>query len=105
MTAESPTSDSTARRFFHGTRASPKQGDLIQPGYASNFTERKSSWVYVSETLNAATWGAETHLDWQGHSAGDPGDEGRYRGQGAHRRLSCSLESARVRLAFGCGDA
>jgi hypothetical protein len=47
------------RRFFHGTRADLKPGDLIQPGYASNYTERASSWVYFSETLNAAAWGAE----------------------------------------------
>ena len=51
--------DPSARRFFHGTRADLKPGDLIQPGYASNFTERRSPWVYFSETLGAATWGAE----------------------------------------------
>lgn len=49
----------TERRFYHGTRADLKTGDLIQPGYASNFTNRRSPWVYFSETLNAATWGAE----------------------------------------------
>ena len=47
------------RRFFHGTRADLKPGDLIRPGYASNFTERRSPWVYFSGTLNAAIWGAE----------------------------------------------
>jgi rifampin ADP-ribosylating transferase len=49
----------TSRRFFHGTRADLRPGDLIQPGYNSNFTERRSPWVYFSETLNAAIWGAE----------------------------------------------
>lgn len=47
------------RRFYHGTRAHVQPGDLIQPGYASSYTERKSPWVYLSETLNAADWGAE----------------------------------------------
>lgn len=51
--------DTTARRFYHGTRADLKPGDLIQPGHSSNYTARKSPWVYFSETLNAATWGAE----------------------------------------------
>jgi len=45
--------------FFHGTRAVLHPGDLIRPGFSSNYTERRSPWVYFSETLNAATWGAE----------------------------------------------
>ena len=49
----------SSRQFFHGTRADLKPGDLIQPGYPSNYTERRSPWVYFSETLDAATWGAE----------------------------------------------
>lgn len=53
------TSDSNARRFYHGTKANLKPGDLIQAGYGSNYTDRKSRWVYFSETLFAATWGAE----------------------------------------------
>lgn len=58
--AAAPTpSDVGARRFYHGTRAVLKPGDLIQPGYASNYTARRSPWVYFSETLEAATWGAE----------------------------------------------
>jgi len=52
-------SASGSRRFYHGTRADLKSGDLIQPGYLSNYCERKSQWVYFSETLQAATWGAE----------------------------------------------
>jgi rifampin ADP-ribosyltransferase len=48
-----------ARRFYHGTRADLEPGDLIRPGYASNYTERRSPWVYFSETLDAAIWGAE----------------------------------------------
>jgi hypothetical protein len=57
--ARSMPSDSSSRRFYHGTRADLKPGDLIRPGYSSNYTVRKSPWVYFSETLEAATWGAE----------------------------------------------
>lgn len=45
--------------YFHGTRADLQPGDLIRPGYGSNYTERASPWVYFSATLEAATWGAE----------------------------------------------
>ena len=57
--ASSTTSDGNSRRFYHGTRADLEPGDLIQLGYSSNYTERKSPRVYFSETLDAATWGAE----------------------------------------------
>ena len=57
--AGSTASETSSRRFYHGTRADLKIGDLIGPGYSSNYTERKSPWVYFSETLHAATWGAE----------------------------------------------
>jgi hypothetical protein len=56
---QSTESEAISRKFYHGTRAALKSGDLIQPGYSSNYTERKSPWVYFSETLQAATWGAE----------------------------------------------
>ena len=51
--------DTSARRFFHGTRAHLRPGDLIGPGHSSNYTERRSPWVYFTGTLDAATWGAE----------------------------------------------
>jgi rifampin ADP-ribosylating transferase len=51
--------DATTRRFYHGTKADLKPGDLLTPGNASNYVERKSAWIYFSETLRAATWGAE----------------------------------------------
>jgi rifampin ADP-ribosylating transferase len=51
--------DATTRRFYHGTKADLKPGDLLIPGNASNYVERKSAWIYFSETLHAATWGAE----------------------------------------------
>ena len=46
--------------FYHGTRADLKVGDLIGPGYASNYgTRKKANHVYFSATLDAAIWGAE----------------------------------------------
>lgn len=46
--------------YYHGTRADLKPGDLIGPGYASNYGQRrKANHVYFSATLDAATWGAE----------------------------------------------
>src|SRR3954469_21409143 len=46
--------------FYHGTKADLKEGDLIGAGYASNYGKRKTAaYVYLSATLEAATWGAE----------------------------------------------
>jgi rifampin ADP-ribosylating transferase len=46
--------------FFHGTKADLKSGDLLGPGYTSNFGERrKANYVYLTATVDAATWGAE----------------------------------------------
>ena len=46
--------------FYHGTKAELKPGDLLQPGYHSNFGERrKANYVYLTATLDAARWGAE----------------------------------------------
>lgn len=46
--------------YYHGTKADLKPGDLIGPGYASNYGERKpGNFVYLSATLDAAIWGAE----------------------------------------------
>ncbi len=46
--------------FLHGTKADLAVGDLIAPGRASNFEAgRISNHVYVTKTLDAATWGAE----------------------------------------------
>ncbi len=52
-----------AQQFYHGTRADLKPGDLIEPGYTSNYGQRrKASWVYLTATLDAAIWGAELAL-------------------------------------------
>lgn len=46
--------------YYHGTKADLKTGDLISVGFTSNYgTKRKSKYIYLSETLDAATWGAE----------------------------------------------
>lgn len=46
--------------FYHGTKASLKEGDLIEPGFSSNYGKRKkASFVYLTATLDAAIWGAE----------------------------------------------
>jgi len=45
--------------FYHGTKADLGIGDLISPGFDSNFVEGGLKHVYFSATLDAATWGAE----------------------------------------------
>jgi len=45
--------------FYHGTKADLAIGDLLGPGYGSNFVERELKHIYFSATLDAATWGAE----------------------------------------------
>ena len=45
--------------FYHGTKADLKPGDLLGPGYGSNFVDRALRHIYFSATLEAATWGAE----------------------------------------------
>jgi rifampin ADP-ribosylating transferase len=50
-------------QLYHGTRADLKPGDLIEAGHNSNYGKRsKASFVYLSGTLDAATWGAELAL-------------------------------------------
>lgn len=46
--------------FYHGTRTDLRPGDLIAPGYSSNYgSGKQASWAYFSATLEAAIWGAE----------------------------------------------
>ena len=46
--------------YYHGTKADLAPGDRIAPGYASNYGSRKAAaFVYLTATLDAATWGAE----------------------------------------------
>jgi rifampin ADP-ribosylating transferase len=47
-------------RLFHGTKADLRVGDLLEPGRSSNYEEgRTANHVYLTATLDAATWGAE----------------------------------------------
>ena len=49
--------------LLHGTKADLVVGDLLVPGRPSNFGEgRIANHVYVTATLDAATWGAELAL-------------------------------------------
>src|SRR5690606_10912480 len=46
--------------YFHGTKANLKPGDLIEPGYNSNYgKQKKAKYIFLSATLDAAIWGAE----------------------------------------------
>lgn len=46
--------------FYHGTKAAVRMGDLLMPGFGSNFEDgRVSNNIYFSATLDAAVWGAE----------------------------------------------
>lgn len=48
----------TSETYYHGTKASLNYGDLIEPGYHSNYGKReKASFVYLTATLDAAVWG------------------------------------------------
>jgi rifampin ADP-ribosylating transferase len=54
------TADLSSQQFYHGTKANLKQGDLIVPGFNSNFGQRnKARYIYLTATLDAAIWGAE----------------------------------------------
>ena len=55
------TSEVTEWLHYHGTRADLQPGDLIKPGHVSNFgaTARTANHIYLTRTLDAATWGAE----------------------------------------------
>ena len=46
--------------LLHGTKADLKPGDLLVPGRRSNYIDGwTANHVYVTATLDAATWGAE----------------------------------------------
>ena len=60
MDEPTPTAARDPGPFYHGTKADLKPGDLLHPGYRSNFGERRTAnYVYLTATLDAATWGAE----------------------------------------------
>lgn len=45
--------------YYHGTRADLKMGDLLAPGFGSNYREQTLSWIYFSAALESAVWGCE----------------------------------------------
>ena len=52
-----------AQTYFHGTKSDVKLGELIAPGFNSNYGQRKSAkYIYLTATLDAAVWGAELAL-------------------------------------------
>lgn len=52
--------DQNVEKYFHGTKANLKQGDLIEPGFNSNFGQKnKAKYIYFTATMDAAIWGAE----------------------------------------------
>jgi len=56
----SPRPAHDAGPFYHGTKAALEPGDMLRPGYRSNFgSGRTANHIYFSATLDAATWGAE----------------------------------------------
>lgn len=52
--------DPGSTTFYHGTKANLAPGDLIAPGFNSNYGQRKqAAFVYLTATMDAAVWGAE----------------------------------------------
>jgi rifampin ADP-ribosylating transferase len=57
------THDPASAEFYHGTKANLKPGDLISPGFNSNYgQQKKARYIYFTATMDAATWGAELAL-------------------------------------------
>ena len=58
------TDDLSSQRFYHGTKADLRPGDLIEPAHPPNFgkPDRTTTYVYLTGTLDAAAWGAELAL-------------------------------------------
>jgi hypothetical protein len=46
--------------FYHGTKADLQIGDLIAPGFNSNYGQRRiAKYIYLTATVETAVWGAE----------------------------------------------
>jgi len=58
------TDDLSSQRFYHGTKADLKPGDLIESGRTSDSgkRDRTTTYVHLTGTLDAAAWGAELAL-------------------------------------------
>ncbi len=52
-----------SQTFFHGTKADLRIGDFIETGLNSNHGQKKKTkYIYLTATLDAAIWGAELAL-------------------------------------------
>lgn len=52
-----------SQTYFHGTKADLNIGDLIEPGFNSNYGQQKNArYIFLTATLDAAIWGAELAL-------------------------------------------
>jgi hypothetical protein len=48
------------RTYFHGTKANLQPGELLMPGFQSNYKDSEQlNHIYFTGTLDAAIWGAE----------------------------------------------
>lgn len=57
------TTDLTSQQFYQGTKINMKRGDLIKPGFNSNYGKRKkAAYIYLTAILDAAVGGAELAL-------------------------------------------
>jgi rifampin ADP-ribosylating transferase len=55
-----PTPVQDSGPFYHGTKVHLTIGSLLRPGYRSNFgAGATANYIYLTGTLDAATWGAE----------------------------------------------
>lgn len=53
--------------FYHGTKADLSIGDLLSPGFPSNYDEtRVLGHIYFSSLLEPAIWGAELAVAFSG---------------------------------------
>lgn len=59
--------------YYHGTRADLSIGDLLSPGFGSNYQEQALSWIYFSAAIDAAIWGAELAKGREGEGADGAG--------------------------------
>ena len=58
-----PSAPEASGPYYHGTKADLKPADLLRPGFTSNFGRRaRANFIYLTATLEAATWGAELAL-------------------------------------------
>lgn len=50
--------------YLHGTKARLTAGDLLRPGFESNYEkDRISNYIYFAKTLDAAAWGADLAVE------------------------------------------